>query len=367
MDETGSRRRSLLPRWLLPALAAAAIVAIAGGAWAFRSSGAEDIRVPNVAGLDVPVARSRLVLAGLAVTRGDERFSATVPRGAVVEQRPGPGEIVPKGTEVVLVVSAGTETFPMPDVTGLAYTDARDRLGKDGLVVRIEPISSDRPKDVVVESLPAPGVTVSTSDIVVLRVSSGAGARGGLTPANLSGKRFVIDPAPGPVASAETSPSRTDHTLELTRRLRSLLQASGAEVVVTRSVSDTSSSEGDRAMQSLQAQATAVLGLSVDTTGKAGMALTVLPSASTTPEDYLGSVELSRELAAELRASKRTLTVRDATGDTVLLGAKSPGVRLTLGVVGDKTDAARLGDPKWLDGVATDIYRAIADLYGPAR
>jgi len=62
----------------------------------------------------------------------------------------------------------------VPSVIGLSFPEARDRLAAVGLeAVRRSGPSSDKPRDVVLSSLPAAGQRLTGTDQVVLIVSSG--------------------------------------------------------------------------------------------------------------------------------------------------------------------------------------------------
>lgn len=318
------------------------------------------VTVPNVTNLDVSVARSRLAQQGLRLERGDQRFSPTVPVDGVVDQIPQPGERVPRGSAVTVILSAGSESFPMPDVVGLPLQNARESLQAKGLVVQTEVVASSRPKNTIVSSTPAAGVTLTSSSTVKLMVSSGSGLSGGIQPVDMTGKVFVIDPEP-------VSADATDTPMEVQRRLNSLLEASGAKVVVTRSITETGSggvTPGTRGERAREASATAVIGLDLRSSRGGGMRLTVLDSQKVTPATYLGSAQLSQSLLKNLTPLKSEMRSVETSSDPVLEVVNAPGVRVSLGSTGDRGDLARFADPEWEDGVAAAIYTALAEMFG---
>lgn len=65
------------------------------------------VRVPNLQGSDLALANNALVLRGLRPDDPEYEYSATVPHGAVISQRPLSGTLVPAGTSAHLVVSLG--------------------------------------------------------------------------------------------------------------------------------------------------------------------------------------------------------------------------------------------------------------------
>lgn len=356
---TPRRRPRLIPLWAIVAPASVLVVGIGLIAYAVWARQTALVPVPNVANLDVAVARSRLAEQGLLLQRGDRRFSPSIPVDGVIDQMPSPGVRVPRGTPITVVVSAGSESFPMPEVTGLPLQTAREQLQAKGLVVQTEVVASSKPKNVVVSTTPGIGVTVSSSDVVHLAVSSGTSSSAGVQPANLTGKTFIIDPGP---------PSRgaTDTPMEVQRRLNSLLEAAGAKVYVTRTITDTGAAttpEG-RSLRARTTSATAVIGLEVRTGEPGGLALTSMQSLKVPSAAYLGSVRLSQALVQSLTSLGTTPRSSEVPKDPVLQATAAAGVRISLGSATDKKDAPKLSDPAWDDGVAGAIYVAIANVYG---
>lgn len=352
-----TQRKRLVPLWAIVAPAAVFVLGVGLVVYLVFAHQTALVSVPNVTNLDVAVARSRLAEQGLLLQRGDKRFSPTVPVDGVIDQMPSPGIKVPRGSYVTIVYSAGSESFPMPDVIGVALQTARDSLQAKGLVVQTEVVPSSNPKNTVVSSTPAAGVTVSSSDTIKLAVSSGNATSTALTPTDLSGKTFILDPAP--------SGATTDTPMEVQRRLNSLLEASGARVYVTRSITDTGSlaTPQSRALRARTTSATALIGLDVRT-GAPGITLDTMRSLKVPSAVYLGSAQLSQALIQALTPVAPGVKSAEIPSDAVLQDVRAPGVRISLGSTSDKKDAAKLLDPAWDDRVAGAIYVAIANVYG---
>jgi hypothetical protein len=210
----GTRRRPLVPRWAYYATGGALLASVAIAVLVYFVSLSAIVRVPSVQGLDRVAATTRLQEVGLRLVVGDKRFSDTVPAGLVVGQTPAPGAKVSDGALVTVSISAGTESFAMPDVTGMPLEKARRLLRERGLAVDMETAVSDQPQGTVVESFPAPGVMVSAGDSVRVTVAAGGSSSGTLLPTDLTGKTIVLDPAPMPKGSG------SDTALDVARRLR---------------------------------------------------------------------------------------------------------------------------------------------------
>ena len=71
------------------------------------SSGAQQVRVPDVSGMDSAQAANQLGQSGLSVANTVQQSSESVPSGAVIATNPPAGTPVNKGSSVTLVVSSG--------------------------------------------------------------------------------------------------------------------------------------------------------------------------------------------------------------------------------------------------------------------
>jgi hypothetical protein len=356
----GARRRPIIPRWVPFAAGGAILVAglIVGLAvWSARLA---TVRVPTLAGLDRTAATNRLQELGLTLHVGDRRYSSTVAAGQVVDQSPAAGVKVQEGAEVVVALSAGTEDFPMPDVTGWALEKARVTLRDRGLSVEVITVASDRVQGTVVATFPSPGVTVATGTQVRINVAAGGGTGAALLPTDLTGKTFMLDPEPSPAVGV------TDSAMDIARRLRALLEASGAKVMVTREVTDSGETAAtlNRARRAKETSSSALIGFSVAQSGTAGLIVVSLPATGTTQPYYLASASLATALTDAIRAAGKPVTTSIATSDLLLTGTGVPAVRLRLGSLGSTDDKLSFTDPQWADDVARAVYRAIGSVYG---
>lgn len=324
---------------------------------------AETVAVPNVAGLEVEVARSRLGEAGLLLAFGDTRFSSTVPEGGIIEQQPAPGTLVDVRSTVSVVLSAGSEEFVMPDVLGMRVAEAMSVLQDRGLVVDVVPVPSEEPSGTVLSSVPSPGVAVRTSDTVRLSVAASRDTSTALRPYALDSCSFVLDVSPQPEPSA-TASSTPDAALEVSRRLQSLLEASGATVTVTRSINDTDGAASDaaRVARASGTSCTVVIGLSVTASGSGMRVMSAAPSAER-PALFIPSSDLARRIGDALKGARLAAPVSTTATDAVLASVSSPGVRVVLGSVRSQEDRAAFRDPEWADRVARSIYRGVGEAY----
>lgn len=134
----------------------------------------QDIKVPNVIGLDLQTAEQRLVQAGFQAEQGETRFHATAPKGTVLDQNPPPGSTDASGAKVTLAISGGQRMGVVPNVVGMARPDAEkalDQAGFDLGDVTEQPDQTARGE--VVDTRPRPGTETPIPGPVSLVLSAG--------------------------------------------------------------------------------------------------------------------------------------------------------------------------------------------------
>jgi serine/threonine-protein kinase len=158
------------------------------------------VQVPGeVIGMSEVEARGILSAApyGFVVTT-DVRSSPTVAAGTVMEIRPGPGELVPKGSDVLIIVSNGPEPVRVPAVVGRTQAQATNTLTEQGLVpsaVFVDvPAGSPDDGRVVAQSLPA-GSQVDPGTAITITVGRAVAP--------------VTTPPPPPTTQATTTTTTT--------------------------------------------------------------------------------------------------------------------------------------------------------------
>jgi N-acetylmuramoyl-L-alanine amidase len=359
--EKPRKRRGLIPSWVPWAAGGAGVLIVVILVVILLVSRSDIVRVPALQGLDAKAAATRLQELGLKFVVGDQRFSANAPVGTIIDQRPIPGAQVAAGTTVMVALSAGSESFAMPDVLGQTIDNARKKLRDRGLNVEFQTAPSDKDQGVVIASVPSPGQTIQTGATVRLTVAAGTSQSDTLLPSNLKNKTFVLDPAP-------VTGSTADVTMDVARRVRALLEASGATVVVTRAVTDTGDAANTlaRSKRAKETSSVALVGFSTTDSGASGLAVVSLPNTSTTQPIYLKSLALTQALTDALKGSFSQVSQATASNDTILSDTGVPAVRLRLGSTQSSADTLTFTDPDWADNVAKAVYRALAQVYGGA-
>jgi serine/threonine protein kinase len=160
-------------------------------------SGTETVRVPTVKGMTERAARQRLTEAGFEVGmhRGESSEKDT---GKVIGQSVPGGKEAKRGSKVLLTVGEGQQVTKVPDVTGLPYSKAENRLEEAGyLLGGVEEATSQTvPTGVIMKQDPPPGTPLAPGSYVHLTDAVGPPAEGTNTTRSASS-----------TASAQSGPS----------------------------------------------------------------------------------------------------------------------------------------------------------------
>jgi len=133
-----------------------------------------DIKVPNVVGLDYSEAANRLQRAGFEAEPGETRFHATAPKMTVLEQNPPAGATDLVGATVTLAVSGGQQMGAVPNVVGMTRSEAERALQSAGFDLGdVQEQPSEQPRGEVITSRPAAGSQAPMPSSIGLVVSAG--------------------------------------------------------------------------------------------------------------------------------------------------------------------------------------------------
>jgi eukaryotic-like serine/threonine-protein kinase len=137
------------------------------------SSGPAIVAVPDVAGLSVPDATTRLEKAGFKVTTRQE-FSNSVSKGKAIATEPAAGTQLSTSQVVTVVVSRGTNQVEVPNVVGLDDQAALASLQGAGLSGVLVQRDSTEPEGKVLSQSPGSGKLVARGSQVTIFASTGA-------------------------------------------------------------------------------------------------------------------------------------------------------------------------------------------------
>lgn len=139
------------------------------------SSGAGEIEVPSVVGLDKDAATDKLKSAGFNNVKTEYEYSSDVPAGDVIRQTPEGNAKAKKDDAITIYISRGQEQVKMISVLGMTEQQARDALA--GIDVSVSSVSSDYSNDVpegcVMSQSISEGTFVNPGTSVTLTISLG--------------------------------------------------------------------------------------------------------------------------------------------------------------------------------------------------
>lgn len=131
------------------------------------------VEVPELAGLTADSALLALTDGGLTLGSVDTIGHPEVPLGLTLGQSPLAGQLALPGDSIRIVVSAGPEERPVPDLVGIRGDRARDVLDAAGFTVVEDTVESDLPAGVVVRLEPRPGTSLALPADVAISLSLG--------------------------------------------------------------------------------------------------------------------------------------------------------------------------------------------------
>lgn len=167
------------------------------------SAGVSAVRVPDTEGDTYEDAYSTLTAAGFLIKRA-ESYSSGVERGRVISQNPRPGETVPKGSTITVIVSIGMDgNAKVPNLIGLDETTAVAKIIEAGLSIGnvSEAHHNDIPAGQVCYQSYSHGTPLEPGEMVDIVVSKGP--ENATYRCNLSIEAPTQEEAPGYSAGSE--------------------------------------------------------------------------------------------------------------------------------------------------------------------
>jgi hypothetical protein len=176
LDGVAHFSTSMLLGLMTTAMTAAILAGIVAlGVIKFLDTLPQEVVVPNVVGLQLAEAETRLKGQGLEISDIRRVYREDEAPGEVVGTLPEVGMTVREGREIALIVSRGAAQVRVPRLIGFSPDEARSALEKIGLVGReAGKVLSEAPEGEVVRQDPGPGQQIAQGEIVDFFLSGGA-------------------------------------------------------------------------------------------------------------------------------------------------------------------------------------------------
>lgn len=133
------------------------------------------VTTPNLKSKTVDEAKTALTEIGLSLGTETPQADDNVQKGEIIGQDPAAGELIEAGQAVNLIVSAGKNQVPVPDLVNLpSIDDARLVLTEAKLLLgRVTPVDSDKPEGTILEQDPVANFVVDIGTLISVTVSNG--------------------------------------------------------------------------------------------------------------------------------------------------------------------------------------------------
>ena len=166
-------RRSKAP-WIVIALLLAVLGAAFAG-WYVAAGPGKTVQLADLSGVVLTQAQASLAAEELTVVAADEKFSETIPKGAIISTDPPGGSDVRVGSSINAVVSLGPERYEVPTLKGLDVKDAEDAITTANLELGSTDLEYDTKIEAgsVVSSSPKAGSEVKRGTVIDIVVSKG--------------------------------------------------------------------------------------------------------------------------------------------------------------------------------------------------
>jgi serine/threonine protein kinase len=160
-------------RWII-----ASVIALGAGSfggWYYGFGPGALVAVPNLSDKTVSLASTEIDSITKDVIIREE-FSSAFAKGQVIGTEPVAGILVPRGTQIVLIVSKGKELVQVPKVIGVDLVTATAKIIGAQLVVGevTQWFNSEYPIGYVYENSGSDGTKIPVSSAIDLKVSLGA-------------------------------------------------------------------------------------------------------------------------------------------------------------------------------------------------
>ena len=174
----------------------------------YLSSGPETTTVPNVTGMSESEATSALQSAGFTVSTSTQS-SDSVSKGDVISQSPKSGTKAQAGSKVTIVISSGSDSKSVPDLTGLSQSDAESQADAAGFnfSVTSTEYSSTVAKGYVIRQSPSAGKSAKSGTTIGVVISNGPDTSSSTSSSSSSSSKSTDSSSSSSTSSSKSSES----------------------------------------------------------------------------------------------------------------------------------------------------------------
>jgi eukaryotic-like serine/threonine-protein kinase len=145
--------------------------------YSLQNSSYSLITVPPIENINADKAYEIASIYGLNLEIKDEIYNSENPEGYIIEQTPAPGEKMPPGSDIEVIISKGEEftSLQVPNLIGLTIVEAGDLIEDCGLAEGsiTKEYSEAFTEGLIISQEPAPGEIAEAGRAVNLTISKG--------------------------------------------------------------------------------------------------------------------------------------------------------------------------------------------------
>ncbi len=136
----------------------------------------DTVVVPALEGKEIVYALELLTGLGLNTKVKGSEYSSDIPKHYIIFQEPDPGTELKKGRDIRVILSKGTKTVVMPNLSGISLPQARIILEENDLYLGKISYTYIKyvEKEHIITHVPYPGIRIKRDGRVDVLVSSGA-------------------------------------------------------------------------------------------------------------------------------------------------------------------------------------------------
>ncbi len=150
------------------------VLFFSGGGGGTTSSSTQAIEVPNFVGKLLSAVENDMMIGDLTIT-SEEEYNADYDEGYIFEQSIAAGTEVQTGTEIIVKVSLGSKTIPVPNIVDSELESAIAALEKLGIDYQIIKQQNDEVKEnYVIRTQPTADKEISEGQTLFVYVSTGS-------------------------------------------------------------------------------------------------------------------------------------------------------------------------------------------------
>ncbi|MDR4946337.1 Stk1 family PASTA domain-containing Ser/Thr kinase [Neobacillus cucumis] len=174
-DKTNVKKRKKWPIILISTFLVLAILALLTYTVLPRLLAPKDLSVPDVSGMNLDDAISKLKLKGLTVGNEIDITDENVKEGKVIKTDPESGSTVIENSKVTIYVSTGKEKYELSDYVGRDYDDVVAILENQGFkdIQKMEVTDDSDPGTIISQNINNGEKVVPDETVLVFEVSKG--------------------------------------------------------------------------------------------------------------------------------------------------------------------------------------------------